>query len=173
MSHGRRRAAAAAVLAGAALLAGACGGGSHPGAASPGSDQLTARGAGLFARCMRSHGVAGFYFSRAGSSSSNPDGNYIQLGPWKAQDPGTPQFQAAATACSHLFPGGPAPPVTQRQKNQMLKFAACMRAHGYPGYPDPRFPGSGGVMRQQPSGIDTSSQQFQATAKACSAASRR
>ncbi len=171
MNDGRRRAVAAAALAGVALLAGACGGGSHPATGGTGSSQLTAHSIDVFAHCIRSHGVPGFYFSRADNSNSNPNGDYIQLGPWEAHDPGTPQFQAATKACNRLFPGGPPQPITQRQKEQMLKFAACLRAHGYPGYPDPQFPSGGGVMRQQPPGIDTDSPQFQAAAKACNAES--
>jgi hypothetical protein len=53
----------------------------------------------------------------------------------------------------------------------MLKFAACIRAHGYPGYPDPQFPSGGGVMRRQPTGIDINSPQFQAAVKTCDAES--
>jgi hypothetical protein len=171
--NGGRRWAVAVALAGTALLAGACGSGSHPATASTGSNQLTAHSVDVFARCIRSHGVPSFYFSRADNSNSDPNVNIIQLGPWTAQDPGTAQFQAAMKACNHLFPGGPPPPITQRQKKQMLKFAACIRAHGYPSYPDPQFPSGGGVTRQQPSGIDTNSPRFQATAKTCSAESRR
>jgi hypothetical protein len=171
MNEGNRRAAIVAVLAGAALLAGACGGGFHPATASTGSSQLTAHSVDVYAGCIRSHGVPGFYFSRAGSSNLNPNANIIQLGPWVAQDPGTPQFQTAMKACNYLFPGGPPPPITQRQKVQMLRFAACIRAHGYPSYPDPQFPAGGGVFQQRPSGIDPNSSQFQAAVKACNAKS--
>jgi hypothetical protein len=53
----------------------------------------------------------------------------------------------------------------------MLRFAACIRAHGYPSYPDPQFPAGGGVTQQQPSGIDQNSPQFRAAVKACNAKS--
>jgi hypothetical protein len=169
MNGGRRRAAAACVLAGAALLVAACGGGSHPAAANSGSGQLSARSVDVFAACIRSHGVPGFYFSR--TPPANSTALTLRLGPWIAPDPGSAQFQAASKACRRLFPGGPPGPITQQQKEQMLRFAACIRAHGYPSYPDPQFPSGGGVMRPQPTGIDISSPRFQATAQTCNATS--
>jgi len=39
----------------------------------------------------------------------------------------------------------------------------CLRAHGYPNFPDPTALGSQAL----PAGIDTSSPQFQATEAAC------
>jgi hypothetical protein len=171
MMNGMRRAAVPAALAGIALLAGACGGGSHPANATGGSGQLTARSVDVYAACIRSHGVPGFYFSRAGNSNSNPNGLTIQLGPWTAQDPNSPQFQTASKACNHLFPGGAPAPVTQQQKERLLQFAACMRVHGYPSYPDPQFPASGGIMQQQPPGVDLNSPHFQAAMKTCNAKS--
>jgi hypothetical protein len=67
-----------------------------------------------------------------------------------------------------LFPGGAPQPITQAQKEQMLKFAACIRAHGFPSYPDPQFPSGGGVMRPQ-NNINVGSPQFQAAAQTCNA----
>jgi hypothetical protein len=43
------------------------------------------------------------------------------------------------------------------------KHAQCMRAHGVPDYPDPRFPPGGGVEE----GAGPDSPAFQAAAKAC------
>jgi len=167
MNDGRRRAAAASTLAGIALLAGGCGSAAHPATVNTGSSQLTARSVDRYAQCIRSHGVPDFYFSQA--APAGPATPTLKLGPWTAPDPGSPQFQAAMKACRRLFPGGAPGPITQRQKDQMLKFAACIRAHGYPSYPDPQFPSGGGVMRPQPAGIDVSSPQFQAAAKKCNA----
>jgi hypothetical protein len=165
MNDGKRPAVVAAVLAVAALLAAGCGAGPHPGAGSTGSDQLTAHSVDVYAHCIRSHGVPGFYFSQ--TAPANSGGPTLKLGPWFAPDPGTAQFQVASKACQRLFPGGPPQPITERQKEQMLEFAACMRAHGYPSYPDPQFPGGGGVMRPQMSGIDVNSPHFQAAAQTC------
>lgn len=169
MNNGRRRALAAAVLSGVVLLAGACGGGSHPATANTGSNQLTARSVDVYAQCIRSHGMPGFYFHRtAPASTANPT---LNLGGWMAPDPGSAQFQAAMKACQRLFPGGSPQPITQSQRDAMLKFAACIRAHGYPGYPDPQFGSGGGVIRPQPTGIDMNSSQFQAATTTCNAQS--
>lgn len=171
VNKGRRRAVVVAALAGVALLASACGGGSHPAAANDGSSQLTAHSVDVFAACIRSHGVPNFYFTRITPTSSQVIVG-LKLGPFVAQaDTNSPQFQAASQACNYLFPGGPPQPITQRQKEQMLQFAACMRVHGYPTYPDPQFPAGGGVMQQQPSGVAANSPQFQAASKTCNARS--
>lgn len=85
--------------------------------------------------------------------------------------PGTAQFISAMKACNHLFPGGPPRPLTQQQKTQVLRFAACIRAHGYPSFPDPKLPAGGGVMGQKAIGIDANSPQFRAAVKACNAKS--
>ena len=168
MYDGKRGAVAAAVLTGAALLAAGCGGGSHPGGANTGSDQLTGRSVDLYAACIRSHGVPNFYFSQ--TPPANSPGPSLKLGPWYAPDPGTAQFQTASKDCVRLFPGGAPQPITQTQKEQMLKFAACIRAHGFPSYPDPQFPSGGGVMRPQ-NNINVGSPQFQAAAQTCNAKS--
>ena len=45
-----------------------------------------------------------------------------------------------------------------------LKFAACMRSHGVPNFPDPT-PGGGGI--KIPSGVDPASPSFQSAQRAC------
>jgi hypothetical protein len=164
------RLAGAAMLAGIALLAGACGGGgSHPASGTrpgPGSVQQM----DVFARCMRSHGEPGFYFANPNSVSSATSVLTFRGFVVPGMNPQTPQFATAMAACKHLLPGGPPPPMTQAQKDRLLKFAACIRAHGYPSYPDPVFQ-NGGVFEQQQSGIDQNSPRFQAAVKACNAKS--
>jgi hypothetical protein len=49
----------------------------------------------------------------------------------------------------------------------LIKAAACMRAHGYPGYPDPAVQHGQPCPCALPSAIDTSSPQFQAAQKTC------
>jgi hypothetical protein len=167
--EGIRHAATAAALAGAALLAASCGGG-HPATPNSGSDQLTAHSVDVYAACIRRHGVPNFYFRSVSSTSTIVGG--IQLGPWVASaNIGSPQFQSATKACTSLFPGGAPGPVTERQKEQMLQFAACIRVHGYPTYPDPQFPAGGGVMQLPTPDIDRNSPQFQAAVKTCNAQS--
>jgi hypothetical protein len=49
---------------------------------------------------------------------------------------------------------------------QGIKFAACMRAHGVPGFPDPSG-GGGGIHISVRSGINPSSPSFQAARTTC------
>jgi hypothetical protein len=169
---GPRRAGAGAVLAAAALLAAGCGGGSHgagPGA-SPGQgrlQQLTA-----FAQCMRGHGEPGFYLeNRANAPSSGSDDPELSFMGYVVQNvnPGTTQFAAAMKVCKHLMPGGGPQPITQKQINSMVKSAQCMRAHGYPDYPDPDLQNGRPVGMPLPSDIDTSSPQFEKAQNTCHA----
>jgi hypothetical protein len=151
-----------------ALLAAACGG--SPSAApspAPGNVQQL----DVFAACMRGHGVLNFYFSGSNGAANSSTalsvmGHYVT-----GVNPQTSQFSAAMEACKHLLPGGGPRQPTQQQIDNMVKFAACMRSHGYPDYPDPVVR-SGGVEEQPlPSDIDTNSAQFQAAQKTCSTSS--
>jgi len=150
----RRRAEAgilAAALAGIAVLA-ACGSGSPTGAGL-GSGQTPYRQALAYARCMRSHGDPGF-----------PDPNSQGLFPHPA---GT-QYQSASRACGHLLPSQS---LTAAQKqghvSQALKFSACMRSHGVPGFPDPTVAQGGTAVGFKLGNTDQNSPQFLAAARAC------
>ncbi|MGP8001004.1 MAG: hypothetical protein ACLPKI_27335 [Streptosporangiaceae bacterium] len=171
------RAASLAGLALTALLAAACSGGAKPAGsgASPGPGR--AQQLDVFAQCMRSHGERDFYLSNPSSNPSpgtSSDGDpvlgvmgYVVYG----INPQVAPFPAAMQACKHLLPGGGPPPPTRKQIDSMVRFAACMRAHGYPDYPDP-IVRNGGIEEQPlPSSIDTSSAQFQAADKTCSTSS--
>jgi hypothetical protein len=61
--------------------------------------------------------------------------------------------------------------MTRQQIDQLVKFAACMRAHGYPGYPDPQMQNGQPVEQPLPASIDTSSPQFEAAQQTCNSAS--
>jgi hypothetical protein len=162
-----RRAAGLATLALTALLAAACGG--SPSAApspAPGNVQQL----DVFAACMRGHGVLNFYFSGSRSASDSSTALSIMGHYVTGVNPHTAQFSAAMKACKHLLPGGGPRPMTRQQINQMVKFAACMRAHGYPDYPDP-IVRNGGVDQSLPANIDTNSAQFQAAEKTCNTSS--
>lgn len=138
----------AAVLAG--LLLAACGGSvptssttSAPGASgssltgSAGDGSSSSSQGGItvaFSQCMRSHGITNFpdpnasgAITGSGSGSGNPF------------NPMSPQYQAAQTACQKYLKGGSSSSPANRtaQLNQALKVTACMRAHGYPNFPDP------------------------------------
>lgn len=119
---------------------------------------------------MRSHGVPnypdptqgpggqGFSISQAiGSTTVTIDGIAFN----------GPAFDAAVKTCK-LFGGGSAPPpVSESQKQKELAFARCMRTHGVPNFPDPRFPAGGGIERALAPGVTPQSPAFQAAAKAC------
>jgi hypothetical protein len=167
--RGRGPRQATAVAAATALLAAACsGGGSRPpGPATPGPDSVQQMD--LFARCMRGHGEPNFYLTRR-QSNSNPSATVLSIMGYQVTgiDPQTAQFATAMKSCKHLLPGGGGQPVSQKELNSMVKSAECMRAHGFPDYPDPERGPNGGVEeRPLPSSIDTSSPQFQAAEKAC------
>jgi hypothetical protein len=88
---------------------------------------------------------------------------------WASQGagPSLAQFQSANQACRHLFPGTQESSTEQHQQFlQGLATARCMRAHGYPDWPDPQQ-GNGGNFQSLPTGIDTHSPQFQAAARKC------
>lgn len=160
---------AAVVTAATALLAAACSGsGSHPsGPATPGPDRVQQMD--LFAQCMRSHGEPDFYLTSR-QSDSNPSATVLSIMGYQVTgiDPQTAQFATAMKSCKHLLPGGGGQPISQKQLNSLVKSAECMRAHGFPDYPDPERAANGGVdERPLPSSIDTSSPQFQAAEKAC------
>lgn len=116
-----------------------------------------------FAQCMRSHGVPDFPEPSEGKIILNG-------GSGNGLNPSSPQFQSAMRSCHSLMP---APKVTPQQSAEMqakaLKFSECMRSHGVPNFPDPKFEG-GGVritLHAGPDAINPRSPQFQAAQKAC------
>jgi hypothetical protein len=178
------RAAAAvlalAAIASLALIAAGCGGDStSPGVAELSSNSTTTQSSqsdgseggsasgnpAAYSQCMRSHGVPKFPDPR-------PDGGFLlRAGPGTGIDPESPQFKAADRACQKLRPNErpPSPAQQAEAREQMLKFAACMRSHGLPKFPDPTFSADGGVSLriQRNSGLDPRSPQFKAAEEAC------
>ncbi|MDE3069932.1 MAG: hypothetical protein KGJ43_04315 [Acidobacteriota bacterium] len=168
-----------------ALAVAGCGSSSSPGvahlSAAKGSGASTSEGGGsgpesragaqqkmvAYARCMRSHGVAGF---------PEPVEGRLMLrgGPGSGLDPGSAQFQGADRACHGLLPEGgkPSPQMQKQAEERALKFSACMRSHGIPTFPEPEFHAGGVTLKLQAGragGIDPRSPQFQAAQKACRA----
>lgn len=142
----------AAALAGIAVLAAACGGGS-PAGTGPGSGQTPYQQALAYARCMRAHGDPGF-------PDPNSQGLFLH--------PAGPQYQPASRACGHLLPSERlAAAQKQEHVSQALKFAACIRSHGVPGFSDPIITQGGTTVGFRLSGIDRNSPQFQAAWHAC------
>jgi hypothetical protein len=121
---------------------------------------------------MRAHGVPDFPDPQQGNGGvvSQVIGNGGSL------DPASAQFQTAQNACKKYLPtnvaGGPGPSAADRQA--LLAFAACMRTHGVPDFPDPNFSGGGGAVvigsgpgSQPPPDMRPDSPQFQTAMAAC------
>jgi hypothetical protein len=165
------RIAITGVLASLALASVAC---SVPSAAaakpSPSPDFY--KQALAFSQCMREHGVPDFP-----DPQTTAGGNAIQInGNGATLDPSSSQFQAAQQACNKYAPtNGPtgrAP--SAKDRAAMLAFAACMRSHGVPDFPDPQFNNGGGGFAVQagsgsepPADMRPDSPQFQAAFAAC------
>lgn len=158
-----------------AQILSACGGSSSPGVAAIGtattpttaeSTATTSASSGrttqstqalAFSRCMRAHGVRNF-------PDPNGQGSFPPLSQ-QALGVSKQTSLVAQQACSHLLSGGgSATPQQRRQKLAFgVKVAQCLRAHGYPNFPDPTGLGSQAL----PPGIDSSSPQFQTIEAAC------
>ena len=165
--RGRRRwamtrvAALVAALAAVALLTAACGGGSASAEGSSGTGQGSLAQALAFAHCMRSHGAPNY-----------PDPN--SSGVFMVNPSDSARFdapQSARAACHHLLPRkGQRLTLAQQeqQQRQVLAFAACMRRHGFPKFPDDEG-GSDGIHigHLLSLGIDVNSPQFAAALKTC------
>ena len=170
----RRAGPLAAVVLGIALAVAACGSGSSPGVASlnsspsPGASSSGAPGSGnalAFSACMRSHGVKDFPDPNAqGGVQIQANGLNSDL------NPNNPTFQAAQRDCGSLLPQ-PTAAQNAQALAQLLKFSACMRAHGIKDFPDPTNQGGGVGIRIQANGpnsdLNPTNPQFQAAQKAC------
>ena len=141
--------AALATLCCAVAIA-ACGGSSTKPTASANS-QLA------LSECMRAHGVPNFP-----DPTQGPGGEGMTIN----QSPGSstltvdgipfsgPAFVVAEKTCE-LFGGGTAArPISESQKLALFHFAECMRKHGVPNYPDPKFPSGGGIMQPSAPGLN-------------------
>jgi hypothetical protein len=79
----------------------------------------------------------------------------------------SPHFKPAQQACRGLAPSGPTNQgFSTQQQDDYLQAAACMRAHGIVGFPDPTFTG-GGVRFTLPAGMNANSTQFEAARELC------
>jgi hypothetical protein len=138
------------------------------GDATPTSGADKAKAMQRYAACMRTHGVPKFPDPKPGSG-----GLSLTIGPGTGLDPQSSQFKAADKACRKLMPGGgeaPSPAQQAKDLAQMLKFSACMRAHGLPDFPDPTTSGGGiqlSIGSKKGSGLNPSSPVFRAAQKAC------
>ncbi|MBV9802331.1 MAG: hypothetical protein JO130_04050 [Solirubrobacterales bacterium] len=125
---------------------------------------------------MRAHGVSNFPDPSSGGG--------IHFTPGSDINPFSPSFKAAHAQCKNLLPGGGPPQgVSERQKEQLVQTARCMRTHGVTGFPDPAttpptnpqdystvvgFGGpNGGLFLLVPKTIDVNSPVFEQAAKTC------
>jgi hypothetical protein len=99
---------------------------------------------------MRSHGVPGFPdpTTRAFKFSLTPASGNAR----------SPAFRSAVSACQHLLPdGGPSSESPARRQARIaaeLAFARCVRAHGFPSFPDPNSSGELNPQMVTQAGID-------------------
>jgi hypothetical protein len=74
------------------------------------------------------------------------------------------------SACRSKLPNGGQPPkLSASQKQAMLRFSQCMRAHGVTNFPDPTFGAAGrpDLKIGQSLGLDPNSPTFQSAQKQC------
>ena len=110
-----------------------------------------------FAQCMRAHGIKNF------PDPVNGGFSFSGVGPDRV-DPSSPAFQAAKTACISTVPGlAQRPAVTAQNLAAGVKLAACMRSHGFPGFPDPT---SQNVF-DLPTSINTNASSYQSAFNTC------
>jgi hypothetical protein len=119
-----------------------------------------------YARCMRDHGIADF-------PNPEPGGGTIRIktgtgGPGSDLDPNNPPFKSASEACGSLLPAEP----SQDQPSQkawatMLRYARCMREHGFPTFPDPERGEGFNIDQGELAELDPSNPRFQAANEAC------
>jgi hypothetical protein len=162
--HPSRAPAIAVALAGVALLAAACGAATtstSATSASQGGGTATSNADEMpYTQCMRAHGVPNF-----------PDPN-AQGKPFTAENLqptginlDSPQVAAASTACAHLLVP-PSPAQLAQQTRELVQYAACMRAHGVPDFPDPTTTANGGSSLNLTPGV-VDSPDFQPAEQAC------
>jgi hypothetical protein len=140
-------------VAGVLLQATACGG-------SPTASRATIYQKALaYSNCMRAKGEPGF---------PDPDsqGNIDQTLANQDLFHGL-QYQRASKPCKNLLPPSLPESAAQLEKEyqKALKFAVCMRSHGFPYFPDPTPVPYVGFDR--PESIDVHSPQFQSARQTC------
>jgi hypothetical protein len=118
---------------------------------------------------MHDHGLPGVHVTHSANAPSPSDPNvaaYLRGGiEVEGANGNSPQFNSALNSCMHfLGMTPPSGPETHQEFMMGLKTARCMRAHGYPNWPDPRGNFHGVAF---PPNVDYNSPQFQAASKAC------
>src|SRR5262249_40075528 len=178
VTTGMSRALSAMALAGAvglSLFAAACGSSPGKGVAHIDSTRTTTSSSDssgsrspsdrrgilvAFSACMRKHGLPNFPDPKAVGH-----GYSLTIGNENGLDPNSPQFKAAQQVCKKLLPngGGQSPQEQTKQLHEALKYAACIRSHGMPDYPDPKAVSGGGIEL----GEAPNAPQFKIAQRAC------
>jgi hypothetical protein len=115
-----------------------------------------------YSTCMRAHGEPKF-------PDPNAQGQVKQQLRASGIDVSSALYQVADAACHSKLPNGGSSTMTpaqlQRMKAVALTFSRCIRAHGFPSYPDP---GSDGREPDPTSvGINDKAAKYKAADKAC------
>jgi hypothetical protein len=122
---------------------------------------------------MRSHGVPNFPDLTATSDGAMHIQSIKGVTKVNGVEVNTPALQSAIQACRSRLPGGRvAQPVSASRRAAILRWAACMRSHQLPTFPDPSFPSVGGVALTLPPGIYASSPVFKSAEQACGSTSQ-
>jgi hypothetical protein len=165
--HFRRGWLALGLACAALLLLTGCGGGGKNKAGGTSTGQVTVQQLDKFAACMRHNGVPSFYFAPYGSTPTSDSELSLRGYLVPGVRPNTPNFATAIKACHSVDPLGQPGKVTRQQFDSQLRFAECMRAHGFPTYPDPTEQDGRLTEQPLPSSIDQSSPQFQKAENTC------
>lgn len=160
--------ASAAALAAATMIAG-CGSttsSTASGSSTSSSATSSTTPALAFSNCMRDNGVPSFPDLSSMGMQIAGSGQTISV---NGVSLSRPAYQAARTKCQKYLPTHKTASLSQqaqaRQIASGLKFANCMRSHGVPNYPDPKYY-NGGQQIYIP-GINPAAPAFQTAAKAC------
>lgn len=111
--------------------------------------------------------VAGVALLAAGCAGGGKSPVVASLPP--SQDPATTRSASGEPAPGTSSPGGAGPQFRLAMRVPTgadgAKFAACMRSHGLPNFPDPN--GQGVIQLDSGSGVDPGSPKFRAARQAC------
>jgi hypothetical protein len=110
------------------------------------TEATTSSGSGdpvAYAACMRRNGVPQFPDPETNGRLRFSDGR-LEVPKDLVR---SPRFRAAENACTRLLPTLPRPNTRQLAEALRLgvRYAACMRAHGVPSFPDPSANAQGGI----------------------------
>lgn len=130
-------------------------------AASPSGDN-TQQAALQYSKCMRSHGVPKFPDPQVSGNKVS-----MRLDKNAGIDPNSPVFQAAQQACQKYMKAGAPPGSEHLDPTKIAKWAACMRSHGLPHFPDPVVDGDALRLDMTGSGVNASSSTFENALHAC------